>query len=176
MDLSVNYDYYTDYSAGFGDPANGATISNTMFNNGCNVVYTVAGVVGDGAATKAAEVQRLAVQVDANKDDSQPGHILTSVLKNTSVPVYDLTKNLIDGDLDTVVNALFYDLDSGATGMTDLAAIEAAVITSGEAKWAEIKTYVEGLATAIKDGTITVTNAVAGEEVTQEGLSNVTLK
>lgn len=175
-DLDVHYNYYTDYSAGFGDPAQGSTIANTMFNSGCNVVYTVAGVVGDGAATKAAEVERLAIQVDADKDASQPGYVLTSVLKNTDVPVYDLAKNLIDGDLDTVDNVLFYDLDSGATGITSLKAIEAVILTSGEAKWAEILTYIDNLSSGIKAGTITVTDAVAGEEVTQAGLSNVTLK
>lgn len=175
-DLDVQYDYYSDYSAGFADPAQGATISNTMFNNGCNVVYSVAGVVGDGASTKAAEVKRLSIQVDADKDASQPGHVLTSVLKNTGVPVYDLTKNLIDGDLDTVDNSLFYNLKTGATGITTLAEIEKAVIASGETKWAEIKAYVDALALEIENGTITVTDAVAGEELTQSDLTNVTLK
>jgi len=175
-DLSVNYDYYTDYSAGFGDPASGSTIASTMYNSGCNLVYSVAGVVGDGVASKASEIKRLAIQVDADKDADQAGYVLTSVLKNTEVPVYDIAKSFIDGDIDTVDNAVTYDLDSGATGMTDLSTIEAAVLASGETKWAEIKTYIEALAADIANGTIDVTDAVAGEEVTQADLTNVTLK
>jgi basic membrane protein A len=175
-DLDVHYDYYTDYSAGFGDPANGSTIANTMFNSGANLVYSVAGVVGDGVASKANEVGRLAIQVDANKDTDQPGHILTSVLKNTTVPVYELTKLFIDGELGDVDNALTYDLNSGATGITDLATIEAAVIASGEEKWAEIVAYVQALSDEITAGTTTVTDAVAGEELVPANLTNVTLK
>lgn len=175
-DLNVQYNYYSDYSAGFGDPAQGSTISNTMYNSGCNLVYSVAGVVGDGVASKANEVKRLAIQVDADKDADQAGYVLTSVLKNTKVPVYDLAKKMIDGELGNVENAITYDLNSGATGITDLSTIEAAVLSTGAAKWEEIKTYIEGLATGIANGTITVTDAVVGEEVSQSDLTNVTLK
>ena len=41
-----------------------------LSNQGANVVFSVAGSVGDGAATKAKEEGKLAIQVDANKDDS----------------------------------------------------------------------------------------------------------
>ena len=175
-DLSVNYDYYTDYSAGFGDPVSGSTISNTMYQNGVNVVYSVAGVVGDGVASKANELDRLAIQVDANKDADQPGSILTSVLKNTEVPVYQITKSFIDGNIADLDNALSYDLDSGATGMTDLAEIEKMVTASGMTKWNEIKTYIETLATEIADGTVTVTDAQSGETLDTTTLTNVTVK
>ncbi|PAT01689.1 BMP family ABC transporter substrate-binding protein [Candidatus Izimaplasma bacterium ZiA1] len=175
-DLNVNYDYYTDYSAGFGDPVSGSTISNTMYQNGVNVVYSVAGVVGDGVASKANELDRLAIQVDANKDADQPGSILTSVLKNTEVPVYQITKAFIDEKIGDLDNALSYDLDSGATGMTDLAEIEKMVTASGMTKWNEIKTYIETLATEIADGTVTVTDAQSGETLDTTTLTNVTVK
>ena len=175
-DLSVNYDYYTDYSAGFGDPAQGSQIAKTMYNSGCNLVYSVAGVVGDGVASKAEELERLAIQVDADKDAEHAGYVLTSVLKNTTVPVYELAKKYIDGEIDTVDNALTYDLNSGATGLTDLSTIEAAVIATGDAKWTEIKAYIDALAEDIANGTIDVTDAVVGEELVPANLTNVTLK
>ena len=175
-DLSIDYDYYSDYSAGFGDPATGATIANTMFNNGCNAVYSVAGVVGDGVASKAKEVERLAIQVDADKDADQPGYILTSVLKNTEVPVYNISKAYIDGDIGDFDNLITYDLDSGATGITSLTEIEAMVTTTGMTKWNEIKAYIDALAEDIGDGTIDVTDATLGEELVPANLTNVTLK
>jgi len=175
-ELGVNYDYYSDYSAGFGDPAAGSTIANTMFNNGANVVYSVAGVVGDGVASKAAEINRLAIQVDADKDNDQPGNILTSVLKNTDVPVYDLSKDYIDGNLDDADRTLFYSLGSGATGITDLSVIEGFITEAGQAKWEEILAYIEGLSDDIADGSITVTDAQRGGELNESSLQSVTMK
>ncbi len=172
-ELGVNYTYYSDYSAGFSDSATGSQIANTMYSQGANVVFACAGTVGDGVTAKANEVQKLAVQVDANRDTDQPGYVLTSVLKNTEVPVYELSKALIEGTLsEQLGQSIFYSLGSGATGITDLATIGAAVQESGQAKWEEIKAYVADVASKIADGTIVVTDAQAGE--TLDTLSNVT--
>ena len=89
----MTYDYYAKYDAGFGDPALGSTVAGTYYDNGANVVYGVAGSVGDGITAKAKEVGKLAIQVDANKDSQQPGYVLTSVLKNTNVPVAAVLAN-----------------------------------------------------------------------------------
>lgn len=173
-ELGVNYTYYADYSAGFSDSATGSQIANTMYSQGANVVYACAGVVGDGVTAKANELKKLAIQVDANRDTDQPGYVLTSVLKNTEVPVYEISKALVDGTLgDKLGQSVFYSLGSGATGITDLATIEASVQESGKAKWEEIKAYVADLATKIADGTIVVTDAQAGE--TLGSLSNVNI-
>lgn len=175
-ELGVDYKYYADYSAGFADSATGSQIANTMYSQGANVVYVCAGVVGDGVTAKANEVKKLAIQVDANRDADQPGYVLTSVLKNTEVPVYELSKALIDGAIgDKAGQSIFYNLGSGATGITDLATIEGALAQDGQEKWAEIKAYVEDLAAKIADGTITVTDAQAGESITSDDLSNVTI-
>ena len=53
--LGVNYDYYAKYDAGFADSATGSTVAGTYYNQGANVVFSVAGSVGDGAASKAKE-------------------------------------------------------------------------------------------------------------------------
>lgn len=175
-EMGVDYKYYADYSAGFADSATGSQIANTMYSQGANVVYVCAGVVGDGVTAKANEVKKLAIQVDANRDADQPGYVLTSVLKNTEVPVYELSKALIDGAIgDKAGQSIFYSLGSGATGITDLATIEDAIAEGGQDKWAEIKAYVEDLASKIADGTITVTDAQAGESITSDDLSNVTI-
>ena len=175
-ELGVDYKYYADYSAGFSDSATGSQIANTMYSQGANVVYACAGVVGDGVTAKANELKKLAVQVDANRDADQPGYVLTSVLKNTEVPVYELSKALIDGTIaDQMGQSIFYSLGSGATGITDLSTIEASVQDSGKEKWDEIKAYVADLSAKIADGTIVVTDAQAGESITSDDLSNVTI-
>lgn len=175
-ELGVDYDYYAKYDAGFADSATGSTVAGTYYNQGANIIFSVAGSVGDGVAAKAKEEGKLMVHVDANKDAQQPGHILTSVLKNTEVPVYEITKAAVEGKIDEMERVQSYTLASGAASITDLAEISKYVQEDGKEKWEEIKAYIADLEKQIGDGTITVTNAQAGEEFNPSTCKNVTLK
>lgn len=177
-ELGVNYDYYSKYDAGFADPALGSTVAGTYYNQGANIVYSVAGSVGDGVTSKAKESGKLAIQVDANKDNQQPGYVLTSVLKNTEVPVYEIAKALKEGKISEMDNLQNFSLATGATGITDLTEISKAISTSDEAKtkWTEIKEYVAGIEKDIADGKIDVTNAAIGEEFDASKCPNIAIK
>lgn len=174
--LDVKYTYYSDYNAGFTDSAAGATKANTYYQDGANIVFAVAGAVGDGVDSKAKEVKKLSIEVDANKDDNQPGYVLTSVLKNTEVPVYELLKHYQNNTLDEVNGKeISYNLASGATGITDLSVIEANIAPEGKAKWNEIKNELSLITQKIADGEIRVTNAQAGEAFDKTGLNNLSM-
>ena len=175
-ELGVTYDYYSKYDAGFADTAGGSTVAGTYYGNGANVVYCVAGAVGDGVASKAKEVQKLAIHVDANKDAQQPGYILTSVIKNTKVVVKTMTQAMIDGTLGDQENIQIYDLASGATSITDLATFTAEALADtdeAKAKWDEIKAYIADLDAKISDGTIVVTNMQNGDTFDQSACTNI---
>lgn len=174
--LGVSYDYYAKYDAGFTDSSTGGTVAGTYYNQGANVVFAVAGSVGDGVTAKAKEVKKLAIQVDANKDDQQPGYILTSVIKNTEVPVYEIVKQAVAGKLAEMDAVQNYDLASGATSITDLAVIEKHIADSGKTKWEEIKKEVAEAQSQIASGKIKVTNAQKGEEFKAEKCPNVVIK
>ncbi len=175
-ELGVKYTFYSDYNAGFSDSAAGATKANTYYSDGANIVYAVAGAVGDGVTAKAKEVKKLAIEVDANKDNNQPGYILTSVLKNTEVPVYEISKHFKDQTMDKVNGqVLSYNLASGATGITDLSVIESKIKPEGKAKWDEIKTQLKAVADKIANGEIKVTNAQAGESFDKSALTNLNM-
>jgi len=174
--LGVNYDYYAKYDAGFTDSALGSTVAGTYYGEGANIVYGVAGSVGDGVTSKAKEVGKLAIQVDANKDSQQPGYVLTSVLKNTNVPVLAICQALVDGKLSGMENLQSYTLTSGATGITDLAEITKAITSDeGKAKWAEIQKEVADVQSKIGSD-IKVVNAQAGETFDPATCPNVTIK
>lgn len=177
-DLGVSYDYYAKYDAGFSDPATGSTVAGTFYNQGANLVYAVAGSVGDGVAAKAKEVSKLAIHVDADKDALQPGYILTSVIKNTEVPVYDITKAVVEGTISETENLQTFSLASGATSITDLTQIQKILADTDEAKekWDEIIKYLDDLKTKIGDGSIKVTNAQDGEELDTASCTNITIK
>ena len=174
--LGVNYDYYAKYDAGFADSATGSTVAGTYYNQGANIVFSVAGSVGDGVASKAKEEGKLAIQVDANKDDQQPGYVLTSVIKNTEVPVYDIVKEAVNGKIDKMDRAQTYSLASGAASITDLSEISKHIQDSGKDKWEEIKTEIKDVEDKISDGTIVVTDAQRGEEFDASKCPNVTVK
>ncbi|PYG89079.1 basic membrane protein A [Ruminiclostridium sufflavum DSM 19573] len=175
-ELGVKYTFYSDYNAGFSDSAAGATKANTYYTDGANIVYAVAGAVGDGVDAKAKEVKKLSIEVDANKDSNQPGYVLTSVLKNTEVPVYEISKNYKENTLDQINGkVLSYNLASGATGITDLSVIESKIAASGKAKWDEIKAKLDTIADKIASGEIKVTNAQAGEAFDKAKLENLNM-
>ena len=174
--LGVNYDYYAKYDAGVADSATGSTVAGTYYNQKANVVFAVAGAVGDGVASKAKEEGKLAIQVDANKDSQQPGYILTSVMKNTDVPVYEIVKAASEGKLESMDRVQTYSLASRATSITDLAEISKHVQDSGKEKWEEIKAELKDVEEKIADGTVKVTNAQSGEEFDQSKCPNVKIK
>lgn len=174
QELGVKYTYYSDYNAGFVDSAAGANRANSFYSNGANVVFSCAGAVGDGVTSKAKEVKKLAIEVDADKDANQPGYILTSVMKNTEVPVFEIVKAMRDGKIgDYQGRGVSYDLKSGATGITDLSVIESKIMESGRAKWEEIKQKVSEVSDKISNGEIKVTNAQAGEVFDKAALKNL---
>lgn len=174
--LNVKYTFYSDYNAGFSDSAAGSTKANTYYQDGANIVYAVAGAVGDGVDSKAKEVKKLSIEVDANKDANQPGYILTSVLKNTEVPVFEIIQHYKNNTLDKVNGkALSYNLASGATGITDLSTIESKIAPAGKAKWDEIKNELDSISKKIASGEIKVTNAQAGQALDKTKLKNLSM-
>ncbi|MCL2464714.1 MAG: BMP family ABC transporter substrate-binding protein, partial [Micrococcales bacterium] len=174
--LGVTYTYYSNFSAGFTDTTLGAQTAGTFFSNGANIVYCEAGTLCNGVDVQAKKVQKLSIEADANLDGNQPGYVLTSVLKNTNVPTYDLGTDLVNGSLaakgGTVIS---YTLSSGATGLTDLSTIGKFINTdsAAQAKWAQIQSDLKDVSGKIGDGTIKVTNAQIGETLDMSTLSNI---
>lgn len=175
--LGVKYDYYTKYDAGFTDTAAGSTTAGTYYDNGANIVFVAAGGVGTGVTSKAKEVGKLAIEVDANKDEDQPGYILTSVLKSTNVPAQALCEALGNGSIAEVERVQYYNLESGAVDLTDFATIEKSITSDeGKANWEEAKQEIATLKKQIIDGDIKVVNAQEGETFDPATCPNVNIK
>lgn len=173
-EYGVNYDYYAKYDAGFTDSALGSTVAETFYDEGANVVFADAGVVGDGITAKAKELGKIAIQTDANLDAQQPGHVLTSVLKITGVPVKTITEAYAEGKIAEMERLQTYNLASGATGITDLAEMEKHV--QDKEVWNEIKGKVQTISDQISNGEIKVTNKQLNEEFDETKCPNVVIK
>lgn len=173
-EAGVKYDYLAKNDAGFSDPALGSTVAGTFYDNNANVVFAVAGVVGDGISSKAKEVSRLAIQVDANLDEQQPGYVLTSVLKLTDIPGDKFVKALLNGTLSSMENLQTFGIQTGATDITDLSVIERYIVDNET--WAKIKAQLEAKKLAISNGSLKVVNVQIGETFDPALYPNVVMK
>lgn len=170
----VTYNFFETYSAGFGASAENYNTIDSYYDAGVNVVFAAAGGVSTNMKNAAQTNGKLAIDVDANQDASVPGHVLTSVLKNTNVAVYDIVEQYLDESLESGTE-MFYDLKSGATGVTDLATIEGYVSTAPAAQtaWTTIKAKIATLKDQISNGTIDVVDAQSGETLNFASLTNI---
>ena len=119
-DIEVDVTYLTqvpDFS-GFADPAKGKTAAQGMFDNGADIVYHASGGSGGGVFEAASESGNWAIGVDSDQyntaDPSVQDSILTSMLKNVNVAVYEYLSQVNDGDFPSGVTT--YDLAVDGVG------------------------------------------------------------
>lgn len=108
------------YVGSFRDPAKAKELALAMIENQkVDIVYSVAGAFGDSGVFEAiVEKGVYAIGTDVSYDEKFPGHILTSVLKNTDAAVYDVIKRYIEGDF--TAGEIKYGLASGVMDITDM--------------------------------------------------------
>jgi basic membrane protein A len=87
------------YSNSFADPARGREITLAMYEQGADIVFSVAGGTGSGIIEAAKEKNRFAIGVDSDQDYIAPGNVLTSMLKRVDIAVYDMIRQLVEGTL-----------------------------------------------------------------------------
>lgn len=101
--IERNYLTQPPDQSGFADPAKGKTAAAGMFQKGADVVYHAAGASGAGIfdAAKTAGKGSWAVGVDSDQGKTAKKSvrplIMTSVVKNVNVGVYDFIKSVKDG-------------------------------------------------------------------------------
>jgi basic membrane protein A len=76
-------------AAAWNDPAKGGELARAQFDRGADVVFAVAGGSGLGVLQMAKTKGKLAIGVDSNQNEIQPGAVLTSMVKNVGNATYD---------------------------------------------------------------------------------------
>ena len=119
-DIKIDVTYLTqppDFS-GFGDPAKGKTAAEGMYDGGADIVYHAAGGSGGGVFEAASDAGAKAIGVDSDQyntaDPSVQDVILTSMLKNVNVAVYNYLTEVAGGTFPAGVNT--YDLSVDGVG------------------------------------------------------------
>ncbi|WP_205475255.1 BMP family protein [Nocardioides sp. SYSU D00038] len=122
-DIKVDVKYLTqvpDFS-GFADPAKGKTAAQGMYDAGADIVYHAAGGSGGGVFEAASEAGAKAIGVDSDQyntaDPAVKDVILTSMLKNVNVAVYEYLKSIADsGGEEFPAGVTTYDLSVDGVG------------------------------------------------------------
>lgn len=88
------------YAGNFSDVSKGYEIAKSLYSDGVDIIYHAAGGVGIGMFRAAKETNNLGIGVDQDQSISIPEYadiILTSVVKNLPIAIYNVVKDAIDG-------------------------------------------------------------------------------
>lgn len=87
------------YAGSFSDVSKGYEIGKSLFDDGVDIVYHAAGAVGIGMFRAAQETGNYAIGVDQDQAVSLPEYkdvILTSMVKNLDVSIYNIVEDIIN--------------------------------------------------------------------------------
>lgn len=95
---SVNPDIEiaVEFAGDFGNPDLGAKIGKQMIENGADVLYAAAGFTGVGVLKEAEKSGVYAIGVDSDQYYYAEKAVITSMLKNVDVAVFDIVKAFVE--------------------------------------------------------------------------------
>lgn len=134
------------YVGGFNDVAKAKSIAIQMYQGGADIVFHAAGAAGDGVIEAAKEQDKWAIGVDRDQSDLAPDHVLTSAVKRVDNAMFNMAKQLKEGNFpggETVV----YGLEDGGVDIAE---------TSDKHVSEDVLKEVEDLKQKIIDGEIEV--------------------
>jgi basic membrane protein A len=111
-DIEVTVAWANDYQ----NPSKGKELALTQYAEGCDIIFAAAGKTGEGVLAAAAEQGKLAIGVDSDQDWIQPGNVLTSMLKNVDMVIFNKITELSQGNVQS--GNEHYGLAEGLVGST----------------------------------------------------------
>ncbi|WP_458776921.1 BMP family lipoprotein [Desulforhopalus sp. 52FAK] len=103
---------------GFDDPALGHKVGHGLYNDGVDVIFSVAGLSGNGVIRAAAERKLFVIGVDADQDHMAKGYVLTSVMKRLDTAVYTVLSKVVDGKMTPGLH--YFDLENEGVSLTPM--------------------------------------------------------
>lgn len=145
-ELGKEIEILNQYAESFSDVSKGKAIATQMYQQGADIIFHASGDTGNGVIEAAKEQGKWAIGVDRDQNYLAPDNVLTSAMKRVDVGVYNVVKELVEGNFpggQTVV----YGLEEGAVGIAP---------TSDKHVPAEILEEVKEIEKKIIDGEIVV--------------------
>ena len=108
---------YTASQNPFNDPVKGKENTISQIKQGADVIYHAAAGTGLGVIDAAKENGVFAIGVDSNQDDVAPGTVLTSMIKNVDIAVFDTVKETQEGNF--TPGQEVFGVKNDGVGLTD---------------------------------------------------------
>jgi basic membrane protein A len=86
------------YADSFTDAATGKSIASQMYLEGADIIFSAAGLVGDGVIEAAKEQGLWAIGVDKDQSYLAPDNVLTSAMKRVDMAIYTVSEMLVNGE------------------------------------------------------------------------------
>ncbi|MDC7235821.1 MAG: BMP family ABC transporter substrate-binding protein [Spirochaetales bacterium] len=112
----ADIEVFTQYAESFTDAAKGKSIANSMYQQGADIIFHAAGGVGNGLIEAAKEQGKWAIGVDRDQNDLAPDNVLTSAMKRVDNGIYNLSKELAEGNFPGGTTVA-YGLAEGGVGI-----------------------------------------------------------
>lgn len=96
-DIRVALKYAGITGRAFNDPQKGYRIAISMYREGADIIYHAAGATGAGLFRAAKRMKRLAIGVDVDQSAQAPGLVLSSMIKNIDMVVFESVQSWSDG-------------------------------------------------------------------------------
>ena len=91
-----NVEVQVQYAGTYDDPAKGKELALALYDAGCDVVFQVASLTGEGVFEAAKERNLLAIGVDSDQKYIDPEHIACSMIKKVGESIETAINDLID--------------------------------------------------------------------------------
>ncbi len=128
---------YTSGPNPFNDPVRGKENALSLIKQGADVVYHAAGGTGIGVIDAAKEAGVYAIGVDSNQDGIAPGVVLTSMMKNVDVAVFNTVKDVVNNEFKNGLQR--FGVAEDGVGTTDFEFTKEVIGEENIAKLEEIK-------------------------------------
>ncbi len=105
-------------SSGFDNPEFSHQQADNLYNKGVDIIFSVAGLSGNGIIRAAAENNKFAIGVDADQDYMAKGHVLTSVIKRLDRATFESLRIIFEGD--AVPGVYYFGLKEGGVALSPM--------------------------------------------------------
>lgn len=129
---------YLGGTTAFNDPLKASEMAKMQIKQGADVLYHAAGGSGLGVLSAAKDNGVYGIGVDSDQDDFAKGTILTSMMKNVDIAVYNAVKSILDNEFKG--GDFYYGLSENGVGTTDFRNTKDII---GTEKMEKLKTIIE---------------------------------
>lgn len=119
-DITIDVIFMTEAGdfSGFDKPNEGMQAATKMYNEGVDIIYSVAGLTGNGVIQAALREKKMVIGVDSDQDHMAKGHVLTSMMKRLDRSTYAEISQILQGNFTPGIKS--YSLKNGGVSLSPM--------------------------------------------------------